>query len=199
MCFHHKPKGKRKTGDVIIDDVAVAKNLTDKEYVKFINDATEEATKKGMTLEGYLQEIAELLSKLKKYKPIKNKFPNEALPKNGKFVNYEIKDGLIILENNIKTVNSIDYVITLDGKLLLGKKHHFLGNKLDVFAAGDLKIVNGYIKKLSNASGHYFPNIKESENFSKIFKLMNLNLEKAWMETFWEESGRVFNKSLKIN
>ncbi|WP_261975631.1 EndoU domain-containing protein [Olleya sp. ITB9] len=59
MCFHHKPKGKRKTGDVMVGDVAVTKNLTEKQYAKFLEEATEEATKKGMTLEKYLQEIAE--------------------------------------------------------------------------------------------------------------------------------------------
>ncbi|AXO80724.1 hypothetical protein DZC78_10120 [Olleya aquimaris] len=63
MCYQYKPEGVRKTGDIIIDDVAVAKNLTDKEYVKFIDDATEEATKKGMTLEKYLGELVDLVKK----------------------------------------------------------------------------------------------------------------------------------------
>lgn len=65
MCYQYKPKGVRKTGDITINDVAVAKNLTDKEYVKFINDATEEASKKGMTLEKYLDELVDLVKKNK--------------------------------------------------------------------------------------------------------------------------------------
>ncbi|WP_187294269.1 hypothetical protein [Olleya sp. ITB9] len=46
MCFKNQLKGKHKTGDVMVSDVAVVKNLTEKQYAKFLEEATEEATKK---------------------------------------------------------------------------------------------------------------------------------------------------------
>ncbi|MBL7558456.1 hypothetical protein JAO71_01470 [Olleya sp. YSTF-M6] len=46
MCFKNQLQGKRKTGDVMVGDVAVAKNLTEKQYAEFIEEATEEAFKK---------------------------------------------------------------------------------------------------------------------------------------------------------
>jgi hypothetical protein len=55
----------------MVGDVAVAKNLTEKQYVKFIDNATEEATKKGMTLEKYLEELANSIKFFKNVPGIK--------------------------------------------------------------------------------------------------------------------------------
>tara|TARA_R110000751_G_scaffold248122_4_gene347899 strand:+ start:2417 stop:3022 length:606 start_codon:yes stop_codon:yes gene_type:complete len=60
MCWNYKGSS-RKAGDIMVGDVAIAKNLTDKEYVKFIKKATEEASKKVMTLEKYLDELAQII------------------------------------------------------------------------------------------------------------------------------------------
>lgn len=63
MCFKNQLQGKQKTGDVIVSGVTLTKKLTDKEFVKFIDDATEEAFKKGMTLEKYLGKLVDLVKK----------------------------------------------------------------------------------------------------------------------------------------
>lgn len=43
----------------------------------------------------------------------------------------------------------MDFVITTDNKLIIGNKHHYLGNGQDVLAAGQLKINGqGQIKQL---------------------------------------------------
>lgn len=89
----------------------------------------EEAFKKGMTLEKYLYEIAKLLSKLKKYKPIRNKFPNEALPKDGYILDYVLDAKRLFrqLNGNILPNRPLNFVITKGGDLKIGIKHHLSG------------------------------------------------------------------------
>ena len=67
-------------------------------------------------------------------KLIKNKFPSEALPSNGKVFSYEIVDGKIKVLNGLR-----DFVVKKDGKLIIGKGHHLLGDRQDVQAAGQMK------------------------------------------------------------
>ncbi|AXO80716.1 hypothetical protein DZC78_10080 [Olleya aquimaris] len=70
-----------------------------------------------MTLEKYLYEIAKLLSKLKKYKPIRNKFPNEALPKDGYILDYVLDAKRLFrqLNGNILPNRPLNFVITKEG------------------------------------------------------------------------------------
>ncbi|AXO80720.1 hypothetical protein DZC78_10100 [Olleya aquimaris] len=130
MCYQYKPEGVRKTGDIIIDDVAVAKNLTDKEHVKFIDDATEEATKKGMTLEKYLDELSQVIkagfrkaTKLDiEYLAKIRKMFNAGWNRNVAFAKGKIGDDIINLQSrsgkpkgtpgnfdNFKSINSDNY------------------------------------------------------------------------------------------
>ncbi|MBN8605117.1 MAG: hypothetical protein J0M26_29240, partial [Planctomycetes bacterium] len=49
-----------------------------------------------------------------------------------------------------------------NGKLILGSKHHFLSQGAEAVAAGELKIVNGLIKLITNKSGHFSPTVEDS-------------------------------------
>lgn len=110
---------------------------------------------------------------------IKNKFPNESLPKNGKVINYTLKDGRI---TDIQGLRRMDFIIDKNGKLIIGKKHHTLGNADDVLAAGQLKVDgNGVIRILDNNSGHYRPNLEEASKYPGLFEKAGLNLDKAWI------------------
>ena len=79
-------------------------------------------------------------------------------------------------------------MITTKGELKIGKKHHFLGNASDVEAAGTLKVVNGKVKKISNASGHYFPSIPEAEKFPRIFRQLGIDTKNASLEILYEDT-----------
>lgn len=73
--------------------------------------------------------------------------------------------------------------------MCIGKKHHFLGNASDVEAAGTIKTVNGKIKKITNASGHYFPTVDEADNFPEIFKQLGLDIKGASLEILYLDAS----------
>lgn len=123
---------------------------------------------------------------------ISNKYPDEALPLDGQLWGIaEIDNGLISsIGNKSITQNSIDFVVSKNGELKLGKKHHFLGNKDHVEAAGTLKIVNGKIKRITNDSGHYTPTIDQTDKFPKIFRQLGLDTKGASLQILYvDESG----------
>ncbi|MGL5149026.1 MAG: hypothetical protein ACRC7N_00430 [Clostridium sp.] len=135
---------------------------------------------------------------------IKNKFPDEALPSDGKILNHFIEDGKI---KGINGQRRVDFVINKDGNLVLGKKHQLLGNADDVMAAGQLKIDGkGMIRRIDNGSGHYRPTVEEALKYPELFKNAGLNLDKAWINidkyTISDEgiiinSKNVVNRKLK--
>ena len=105
----------------------------------------------------------------KRMPKIANKYPHEKMPKhgleevysidrNGNFLNK--KGGLINKEHN--------FVLTKDGKLKIGDRHHFLANAEDVVAAGNINFKNGKVVNVINLSGHYKPT--EEEAFRYIWK-----------------------------
>lgn len=59
------------------------------------------------------------------------------MPSDGKIIDYYIENGRI---KGIEGLNNVDFVITTDNKLIIGNKHHYLGNGQDVLVAGQLKI-----------------------------------------------------------
>lgn len=128
-----------------------------------------------------IKQESELLKKLRKFAKISNKYPKESMPPDGKLFGIaEVENGLIKIDGILANYpQNVDYVITTEGKLLLGKKHHFLGSAQDVLAAGDLKIVKGKIKRISNLSGHYQPTKLEAEQFPDLFKAINVDLKNS--------------------
>lgn len=99
---------------------------------------------------------------------IKNKFPDEALPSDGKILNHFIEDGKI---KGINGQRRVDFVINKEGNLVLGKKHQLLGNADDVMAAGQLKIDGqGMIRRIDNSSGHYRPTVEKMKEVHRKIK-----------------------------
>lgn len=113
---------------------------------------------------------------------IANKFPNEAMPSDGKIFDYYIENGRI---KGIEGRNNVDFVITTDNNLIIGNKHHYLGNGQDVLAAGQLKINGqGQIKRIDNLSGHYRPTVDEAMGYQALFENLGLDLNNTWLEYY---------------
>ncbi|PAE17736.1 hypothetical protein CHH91_02380 [Virgibacillus sp. 7505] len=113
---------------------------------------------------------------------IANKFPDESLPSNGKLLNYTIEDGAI---KGLNGQRHLDFIIDAENNLVIGKKHHFLGNAQDVKAAGQLKLNGqGKVRRIDNLSGHYRPTVNEGMNYPDLFKQNNLNINNSWLELY---------------
>ncbi|MGJ1265609.1 hypothetical protein ACR78F_03950 [Sphingobacterium spiritivorum] len=78
----------------------------------------------------------------------------------------------------------------VDGKVLLGRKHTFLSNGDDVLAAGELKIRGGNVVGVNNASGHYQPNVAESNGFLNTLKELGVDVSKSHLSIL-DASGTV--------
>jgi len=91
--------------------------------------------------------------------------------------NSELKDNSVkILDDEFKPYELYDFVVTVDGELIIGISHFKLSKKAGkIKAAGELKIDdNGKIIYLNNESGHYKPTKKHLEEIHKLFNDMKL-------------------------
>lgn len=122
----------------------------------------------------------------KRMPKITNKFPTEELPEEGFFTKYSIdSNGVFRQENgNVFPTREFDFVINIKGEFKLGNKHHFLGNRKDVLAAGMVKFKNGRISELNNLSGHYKPTPEETERLIQIFNDLNIPVKRARLDVF---------------
>ncbi|HBL12017.1 MAG TPA: hypothetical protein DD379_11520, partial [Cyanobacteria bacterium UBA11162] len=109
--------------------------------------------------------------------PITNKFPNEALDPDGKiFGEVKVVDGKVTLDGR-NVPREVDFVITTDNRLIIGRKHTTLSNKADVLAAGNIKINGqGKIIRIDNKSGHFRPTVQESARVPTLLREMGLDL-----------------------
>lgn len=88
---------------------------------------------------------------------IRNRYPEE--PQVGRDIGYTIENGRVYVANGVQKV---DFVITMDGNLHIGSGHSYLANRADVQAAGTMKINSqGYVRAITNASGHYAPVVEQ--------------------------------------
>lgn len=63
-------------------------------------------------------------------------------------------------------MQNVDFVIDMDGNLHIGSGHSYLANGADVQEAGTMKINSqGYVRSITNASGHYAPLLCRGEYF----------------------------------
>jgi RHS repeat-associated protein len=136
-------------------------------------------------------------------KTIANKFPDEALPLDGKiFGEATISDGRIAIPRR-QIPRDVDFIVTKNGRLLLGRKHHLLGERTDVLAAGQMKINGqGDIKRIDNLSGHYQPTVEEGLKFPMILQNLGINVSGARLQLYRIEStagGMVRNIVLSVN
>ncbi|MBR1853308.1 MAG: Hint domain-containing protein [Lachnospiraceae bacterium] len=108
---------------------------------------------------------------------ISNKFPydNQA----GRTFEFTIEDGRVHIENGIQDV---DFIIDMDGNLHIGRGHSYLAGDQNVQAAGTLKVnCQGYIRIITNESGHFQPTLSEALNYLQIFRHYGLDIENAWI------------------
>ena len=109
---------------------------------------------------------------------IKNRYPNE--PQTGKRFNYVIENRKIHIANGIQNT---DFVIDMDGNLYLGRGHSFLANGMNVQAAGTLKVNSqGYVRSISNGSGHYTPTVEQGRMFPSLLNDLGIRTQNAWLE-----------------
>lgn len=77
-----------------------------------------------------------------------------------------------------------DFVVDQNGKLIIGDKHHMLGNGQDVKAAGQMRLNGqGQVRHIDNLSGHYQPTPTEAANYPQILSNAGLNVPGATMVT----------------
>lgn len=108
---------------------------------------------------------------------ISNKFPNDNQA--GRIFNYTIEGGKINIENGIQNV---DFVIDMNGNLHIGRGHSYLAGGQSVQAAGTMKVNSqGYIRNITNKSGHFQPTVSETMNYPQIFRNSGLNVDNAWI------------------
>ncbi|MCB9295576.1 MAG: hypothetical protein H6559_20985 [Lewinellaceae bacterium] len=99
----------------------------------------------------------------------------DATPQIGEVLGFTIRESKILISGRAVSHGRFDFVITKNGKLSLGVGHHALsGGAKEVFAAGQLKIYQGQITRISNWSGHYQPSIEESKHFPNLLRNLGL-------------------------
>jgi hypothetical protein len=108
---------------------------------------------------------------------ISNKFPYDN--QSGKALNCFIEDGKINIENGVQEV---DFVIDKKGDIHIGRGHSFLAGGENVQAAGTMKVNSqGYIRRITNKSGHFQPTVLEAMNYPKIFLDNGLKIDNTWI------------------
>lgn len=71
----------------------------------------------------------------------------------------------------------------MDGNLHLGQGHSFLANGADVQTAGTLKVNSqGYVRRITNASGHYTPTVEQGKLFPDLLNQQGIRIQNAWLE-----------------
>ena len=111
---------------------------------------------------------------------ISNNFPNDN--QRGKRYGFTVRDGRILLKNGIRYAN---FVIDENGDLQLGNGHSFLANGKSVKAAGTIKVNRqGFIRRISNTSGHYQPTVTETLTYIDKLKALGLKIDNAWVSIY---------------
>ena len=96
-----------------------------------------------------------------------------------KSYNTQILDGKIskvTAKGAVNTTGRYDFVVTAEGKLIVGTGHYNLsGGASKVQAAGQIKIVNGNVREITNSSGHYKPTVQQGQEAVGILKSAGVN------------------------
>ncbi len=65
----------------------------------------------------------------------------------------------------------------------MGQGHSYLANGADVMAAGTMKINSqGYVRRITNASGHYTPSVQQTKLFPELLNDAGVRTKNAWLE-----------------
>ena len=106
----------------------------------------------------------------------------------GRYVN-----GFLEVYGSAQVAGKWDYVVKVDGEILIGRKHSFMSQGLDVLAAGEVKFSNGKLVDINNLSGHYIPNPGETFNFLRLFKFNGVDISDATL-SIYKGNGDFFNQ-----
>jgi len=169
----------RKFALVYKGEIIAQGSRYDKAYQKVLQDIRKvsyDAEKVGKILEEY-----RIIAFCERIPKIVNKYPIEELPKEGFIIGYKMDSQGVFrqLNDNIFPSDEFDFVITKSGELKIGEKHHLLGNRDDVLAAGGIRFKNGRIVEFDNMSGHYRPTAEEAERLGEILKGLNIPIKRA--------------------
>ena len=129
---------------------------------------------------------------------IQSKFPLDN--QTGKTFNYTIENGKLRLENGIEQA---DFVVDMNGNLQIGRGHSYLANGEAVEAAGTVQVNSqGYVRLITNESGHYQPTIVQAQNYVTVFENLGLKVENSWIRIGSFDaslSNYVINKEIFYN
>jgi RHS repeat-associated protein len=95
------------------------------------------------------------------------------------------ENGNINLTSRAFTNGTFDFVVTNEGKLVVGNGHYNLsGGASSVKAAGQIQLYKGKVMNINNSSGHYMPSIEEAKNFGNILKEAGANVSGAKLNLY---------------
>ena len=94
--------------------------------------------------------------------------------------NASIQNGKVSISGRTISTGTFDFVITNDGKLIVGTGHHYMsGGAETVKAAGQMKLINGDVRSITNSSGHYLPTVEQGAEAFKLLNEMGVNTSKT--------------------
>ncbi len=116
---------------------------------------------------------------------ISNKFSDK---QRGKEYGFIRSNGRIFTKNGINRVN---FVIDKNGQLHLGNGHSYLARGESVKAAGTMKIgSDGVPRRITNLSGHYQPNVKETVHYLETMHKNGYISNRTWVDIYSFEKNK---------
>lgn len=94
----------------------------------------------------------------------------------GRFKADIVDDKITVFSDDFKPNTKYDYVVDVNGDILIGDGHYKLASKADnVKAAGEIMIDNnGKVIYLNNESGHYEPSKEDLQAIADKFKELKI-------------------------
>jgi hypothetical protein len=109
-----------------------------------------------------------------------------------------IGDAKIIPNSQLTNVSmKLNYVVLEDGSVVVGKSgHSALANGQSVQAAGEVRLVNGEIRTIDNASGHYQPTATVGPIAERAFESIGMNAAGKFQPKIWVSDSKLPNGGL---
>ena len=103
-------------------------------------------------------------------------------------------NGRINLTGRAVTNGTFDFVVTNDGKLIVGTGHYNLsGGAGSVKAAGQIQLYKGKIMNINNSSGHYQPSVEQARTFGDVLMQTGADVKRASLNIY-SEAGKTVEK-----
>ncbi len=100
----------------------------------------------------------------------------------GKEYSVTVKAGKIITKNGINRAN---FIMDNNGDLHFGNGHSYMAKGLPVKAAGTVKLnSDGTIRHITNLSGHYQPNVRETINYINYMHKKGFVTNHTWVDIY---------------